>query len=184
MAKHLFIAFLLVWLTNNIRAQNLIKNGQFNDGVKGWTVLLDEKAQSPIKAHVIKSNSNKQYGLADTYTKTNFVELDAHSIIKQTVKTKEGETYTLVFGYAHRPNAGDKQLIIAVNGKPIYTKKIANAQDAAKFQYKDLTYIAKTKQTTLEFFAVSLGGDDNMGVLITDIVFNKQEAVDLDAFKY
>lgn len=178
-----FLAFLMAFIfgTTGLCAQNLLKNGQFSEGIKHWKVLLEETAASPIKAHVVKKGAT-EHGLADNYVGTNFVELDAHTAIRQTVKTKEAEEYLLVFAFAHRPNAGDKQLIISIDGKPLYTHKIENNAQSGTFQYKHVKYTAIGKQATIEFNVVSLNGDENIGVLLTDVLFNLEEAVDLKLF--
>lgn len=158
---------------------NLIKNGQFVDGTEHWEVLLNDKNE-PIKAHIERSESYKEYGLADNFVGTNFVELDEKSAIQQTVKTTSGENYTLMFAYAHRPNAGTKQLIVMAGGKAIFTTTINNSEDAGQFVYKHANFQATSSETKLSFYSVSiLGGAEDKGILLTDVLCNSTSDVDL-----
>lgn len=160
---------------------NLLKNGSFAQGTENWKVFLVD-AEKPIKARVIEqSDSYTAYGLADNYVGTNFVELDASSAIQQDLETKEGEAYVLVFAYAHRPDAGDKQLIVQINGDAVWTKTIKNNKENGEFTYKYIKFKG-AKTANIAFYAVSLNGDEEKGVLLTDVLLNEEPEVDLKMF--
>ena len=173
----LFISFLL---TNTAQAQNLIKNNKFNNGVENWEVLLAEESL-PIKAQVIEhSQDYGSYGLADNYINTSFVELDATSAIQQKIDTDNSDNYTLIFAYAHRPNAGDKQLVVTANGTVIYTETIKNNASIGAFKYTNIYFNAPSGSTKLSFYAVSLSGPDDQGILLTDVSCEKTAEINID----
>jgi hypothetical protein len=181
MLKSLLFSILLSFLTINLFAQNnLIKNGQFIDGTNNWEVLLLNKDE-PIKAHIEHSNVYKEYGLADNFVGTNFVELDQKSTIQQVIPTRKGDMYTLIFAYAPRPNAGTKQLIVTAGQKVIYTATLNNSDDKGTFVYKTVSFAATENFTKIGFHAVSILSDaDDKGILLTDILCNLSSVVDVD----
>ena len=175
--------FLLTFLVANFFAgsttfaQNLLQNGKFEQAATGWEAISSQA--NPIIEH---SKSYQDYGLADNFVGTNFVELDAVSAIQQTITTKKDEKYTLVFSYSHRPNAGDKELIVLVNGKPVYTEKIANTPDAGSFRYKHTVFTANGEKATIGFYVVSLNGDESKGVLLTNVLAGIENETDLNLY--
>jgi hypothetical protein len=186
MLNRTLIGFFLFVFCFNLSAQtgenpNLLNNGNFAEGTDNWKIYLTDP-NKPIKAQVIEqSDSYASYGLADNYVGTNFVELDASSAIQQDVETDEGEPYVLVFAYAHRPEAGDKQLIVQINGKAVWTKTIKNSSENGKFTYKVIKFKGEDK-ANIAFYAVSLNGDEEKGVLISDVLVNKEPEVNLELF--
>ena len=183
MFKKLIFAGSFILLTTILAAQdNLVKNGQFVDGTKHWEVLLND-SKEPIKAHIEHGSSYKEYGLADNFVGTNFVELDQKSAIQQAIPTRKGESYTLIFAYAHRPGAGSKQLIVKAGGKAIYTTTVKNSDAEGSFIYKNITFTATDKETKIGFYSVSiLGGAEDKGILLTDVLCNISSEVDLKRF--
>lgn len=181
MLKSLSFSLFFSFFTISLFAQtNLIKNGQFIDGTNNWEVSLLNKDE-PIKAHIEHSNVYKEYGLADNFVGTNFVELDQKSSIQQVIPTRKGEMYTLVFAYAPRPNAGSKQLIVKAGQKIIYTTTLDNSDDKGTFIYKKVSFAATEKYTKIGFHAVSILSDaDNKGVLLTDVLCNLSSVIDVD----
>lgn len=180
----LVIVAILCALSSSIQAQDLIQNGKFNQGVTGWEVLLAEKSL-PIKAQVIEhSKDYGTYGLADNYVNTSFVELDATSAIQQKIKTSTEENYTLIFAYAHRPNAGDKQLVVTANGEVIHTETIKNTPEVGTFKYINLYFNASSSTTRLSFYAVPLSGPEDQGILLTDVSCEKTAEINLKNSRY
>ncbi|MFT5647768.1 MAG: hypothetical protein ACI976_002462 [Aureispira sp.] len=181
MLKSLFFSILFSFCTLSLFAQtNLIKNGQFIDGTDKWKVLLLNKNE-PIKAHIEHSNVYKEYGLADNFVGTNFIELDQKSAIQQVISTKEGEMYTLVFAYAPRPSAGTKQLIVTAGKKIVYTATLDNSDNKGNFVYKKVSFAATGDYTKIGFHAVSILSDaDDKGILLTDILCNLSSILDID----
>ena len=172
----IFFSFLF---TSSTQAQNLIKNNKFNAGVEGWEVLLAEKSL-PIKAQVIEhSQDYGSYGLADNYINTSFVELDATSAIQQRIDTDNSDNYSLIFASAHRPNAGDKQLVVTANGTVIYTETIKNNTAIGSFKYTNIYFTAPSSTTKLSFYAVSLSGPDDQGILLTDVSCEKTAEINI-----
>lgn len=167
---------------NSGNTPNLLQNGNFSKGTESWEVFLTDP-KAPIKAHIIeRGDSYEKYGLADNYVGTNFVELDSKSAISQKTATKAGEPHVLVFAYAHRPEAGDKQLIVEINGKAIWTKTVKNTSEAGTFTYKIIKFVPDSNNTSVALYAVSLGGDGEKGVLVTDVLINEEPTVDLKLF--
>lgn len=170
MIKYFLILVCLVYTTTSLCAQdNLIQNGQFTKGTSSWKVLLTDKDQ-PIKAQIEHGASYKEYGLADNFVGTNFVELDAKSAIQQTINTKAGQQYKLMFAFAHRPDAGNNQLIVTTNDQVLFTKTLQSSSKEGRFTYKELYFTADAPQTKIGFYSVSiLGGPEDKGILLTDI---------------
>lgn len=161
---------------------NLLQNGNFAKGTENWSIYLSDPTQ-PIKAKIIEqSGAYNIYGLADNYIGTNFVELDAKSAIQQKAAINKDEPHVLIFAYAHRPDAGDKQLIVEINHKPVWTKTIKNSSENGKFSYKIIKFTPTQDEVLISFYAVSLNGDEEKGVLITDVLMNEEPAVNLDLF--
>ena len=163
----LFTFYLL--FQNSVFAQNLFQNNKFQDGVTHWLVLL-ENADIPITAQVIEhSKDYGQYGLADNYINTSFVELDAKSAIQQEVPTVKHNNYTLTFAHSHRPNAGKKQLVVLVDQKVVFTKTIDNNSSVGFFKYETIHFTAFQDNSKISFYAVSLSGAEDQGILLTDV---------------
>lgn len=168
------------FISTSIFGQNLIKNGFFKEGIQHWEVLLSNK-ENPIKAHIIEhSNDYNTYGLADNYINTNFIELDSESSLQQKVALNLSENYLLSFAYSHRPNSGDKQLIILIDDKVVFTKKIKNEEKPGKFQYEEVSFIALNSSSKISFYAVSLSGADDQGVLLTDILCEQVKGLEMN----
>jgi len=179
MKSLLSFIFILFLLTNTAQAQNLIKNSKFNAGVESWEVLLAEKSL-PIKAQVIEhSQDYGSYGLADNYVNTSFVELDATSAIQQKINTDNSDNYTLIFACAHRPNAGDKQLVVTANGTIIHTETIKKNASVGAFKYTNIYFNAPSTTTKLSFYAVSISGADDQGILLTDVSCEKTAEINI-----
>ena len=162
----------IVWccLVQQGVAQNLVRDGQFRHGIKHWTVLLSD-AETPIKAQIIEhSRDYGAYGLADNYINTSFVELDAASAIQQTIATQANLSHRLTFAYAHRPNAGKKQLVILVDQEVVYTTTVDQDETAGQFRYKTVHFTPYQDNSKISFYAISLEGPEDQGILITDIV--------------
>ncbi|MFK7796803.1 MAG: DUF642 domain-containing protein [Aureispira sp.] len=176
----LFVAFLLVQ-TFLLQAQdNLIQNGQFTNGTTSWEVLLEDK-DTPIKAHIEHGNSYQDYGLADNFVGTNFVELDQQSAVQQYIETTPGERYRLIFAYAHRPEAGKKQLIVMAAANVVFTKTLDNGMDEAQFSYQEVEFTATTNRTKISFNAVSINNSaQDKGILLTDVLCQQVTAGTLD----
>lgn len=165
-------------LSADLQAQNLLLNGKFNPQEKGWETLRSQGELPKIE----QSSAYKAYGLSDKFAGLSFVELDALSAVQQTVATEKGEKYTLVYSYSHRPNAGDKQLIVLLNGKPIYTETIPNTSEPGRFRYHHCSFTADNAQSTLAFYVVSLSGEENQGVLLTDVSLGKESEINLNLY--
>ena len=180
--KKILLLFVCALFAGSTFAQNLIENGRFEDGTKGWDVLLSGDNEQIKSYSIEQSDSYETYGLAENFAGINFVELDSKSGLQQTMETKKNQDYLLVFAYSHRPAAGDKQLIVSVNGQPMYTYKIANNDVQGEFEYKHIQYKAESEKTTIAFYVVSLSGDEDKGVLMTDVLFSKESEVDLDLY--
>lgn len=174
----LLVTFFLV--TNNTSfAQNLFQNSKFNSGVEHWLVLL-ESSNTPIKAQVIEhSQDYGQYGLADNYVNTSFVELDAKSAIQQTIATTQHDSYVLTFAHSHRPDAGKKQLVVMVNQDVIFTKTIDNNSSAGLFKYETIHFTAPKDNSKVSFYAVSLSGLEDQGILLTDVSCEKAAEINI-----
>lgn len=176
----LLSALFYIFSSYSAFSQDLIQNGSFKDGVNNWQILL-ETPTHPIKAQVIEhSEYYDLYGLADNYINTSFVELDSKSAIQQNVSTSKSDYFNLTFAYAHRPSAGDKQLVIIANQEVIYTETIKNSSTAGIFKYKTVFFKASKENTKLSFYAVSLNGPEDKGVLLTDISCEKTVSATLD----
>lgn len=174
------LIFFLCLFTYTTQAQNLIKNNKFNAGVENWEVLLADK-NLPIKAQVIEHSKDYDlYGLADNYINTSFVELDATSAIQQKINTDNSDSYTLIFAYTHRPNAGDKQLVVTANGTVIHTETVKNNASIGTFKYTNIYFNAPGTVTKLSFYAVSISGPDDQGILLTDVSCEKTAEININ----
>ncbi|MGH1334774.1 MAG: DUF642 domain-containing protein [Aureispira sp.] len=182
MTKRLFLPIFILLQAWTLSAQdNLIKNGQFTEGTQYWEVLLVNK-DNPIKAHIEHGDSYKEYGLADNFIGTNFVELDQESALQQNITTVPGKRYKLMFAYAHRPEAGKKQFIVMAAGRVVFTKTLDNGALEGHFSYKEIEFTAKSAQTKIGFHAATIAGSpDDKGVLLTDVLCKEitTEALDL-----
>jgi hypothetical protein len=167
--KFLVPTLLLLLNSALVLGQNLVQNSKFQQGVTHWQVLLED-SNVPIKAQVIEhSKDYGQYGLADNYVNTSFVELDAQSAVQQRMATVAGDNYVLTFAYAHRPNAGKKQLVVMIDQQVVFTTTLNNSASVGFFNYETLHFTAPSSNAKLSFYAVSLSGVAEQGVLLTDV---------------
>lgn len=166
------------FLTSQAQNQNpnLINNPKFDAGTKSWEIANANGNAIEI------SNDYKAYGLTDNFAGTYFVELDANSAVQQTIKTEKGKKYVFAFAYSHRPNAGDKQFIVLVNGKPFHTEKIANNAANGGFRQKALSFTAEGETSVVAFHTASLSGEDTQGVLLTDVLVGEESEVNLNLY--
>lgn len=177
--KSLVLLLLSLSINTVGSAQNLFKNGKFQNGVTNWMVLLENPAV-PIKAQVIEhSKDYGQYGLADNYVNTSFVELDAQSAIQQEIATTQHDNYVLTFAYAHRPDAGKKQLVVMIDKDVIFSRTIDNNSSVGGFKYETLHFSAPSDNSKFSFYTVSLSGADNQGILLTDISCEKAAEINI-----
>lgn len=184
-AKHLMknlVLLLFCSLSLQLFAQNkenLIKNGQFRNSLEGWEILLSNGSPS-IKAQILSEEADyKKFGLADNFVGTSFVEIDENSSIRQDVELKSIEPHSLVFAYAPRPNAGDKQLIVKVDGRAVWTTTLGNQNALGRFQYKAIKLMPEEKSAQISFYVVSLSDKKDQGVFIADVFLNEEPLVDL-----
>jgi hypothetical protein len=177
MFKLILSFVLLAFLSTNSQAQNLIKNQNFAKGVENWSIFMVNGGVAPRAIEI--GSSYQKYGLADNQAGISFAELDAQSAIQQTIITQKDKKYVFSYGFSHRPNAGDKQLIIQVNGKVVHTATIKNNADLGKFAHKNFTFDADSDNAKIAIYVVSLSGDASKGVLVTDIFCNLETEVDL-----
>lgn len=181
MTKRLFLASFLLLQSWALSAQtNLIKNGQFTNGTENWEVLLVNK-DNPIKAHIEHGSSYKEYGLADNFVGTNFVELDQQSALQQRVATTSGARYKLSFAYAHRPEAGKQQLIVMAAGKVVFTKTLDNGVSEGRFSYKEVEFTATKDLTKISFYTTAIADSPkDRGILLTDVLCKEMLMKTLD----
>lgn len=184
MTKQLLLPLFILLQAWTLSAQdNLLKNGQFTQGTEHWEVLLVNK-DNPIKAHIEHGNSYKEYGLADNFVGTNFVELDQQSAVQQKITTVPGKRYKLMFAYAHRPEAGKKQFIVMAAGRVVFTKTLDNGRSEGHFSYKEVEFTAKENQTKIGFHAAAIAGSpDDKGILLTDVLCKEVGTETLDLHK-
>jgi hypothetical protein len=180
MKKNFFTLLFFSAFAISSYAQNLIKNSNFSKGVEDWSIFLVNGGAAPRMIEV--SNDYKKYGLADNQAGLHFAELDAQSAIQQTITTVEGKDYLLGFGFATRPNAGDKQLIVEVNGKAVFTQTFKNNVEAGKFTHSHFSFTADAATSKIAFYIVSLSGKDDEGLLVSDVLCNLESEVDLKLF--
>ncbi len=171
---------LLGLLSSSSYAQNLLKNGNFEKGVEDWSIFIAKEGMAPRSIEI--SRDYARYGLADNYAGLAFVELDAQSAIQQTIVTQAQKEYVLAFGYSHRRNAGDKQLIIQVNGKTVHSHTVKNSHEEGKFVHKHITFTADAPESKIVIYAVSISGDETKGILLSDVFCNLETEIDLKLF--
>lgn len=174
--KTTFLIFL--FSSTTIFAQNLVQNGAFISGTDAWTPLNSLAGENTQKKTIEFSDDYMMYELSDSYLEKRFVELDYQSAIQQTISTNETTNYTLTFAYAHRPNSGDKELVIIADDKVIYKKTIKNNEKEGSFIYQSVPFQAKRSQTSLGFYVQSISGAEDRGLLITDIFCEERANLD------
>lgn len=170
----LFFAFITL-ISTQTQAQNLLVNGNFTQGAEAWAVW----AANDAKASVQPSNAYAEFGLADNFIGTNFLALDEEVGIRQTVATTAERTYLVQFAFSHRPNAGDQDLIIEVDGRPAFHQKIADSDRNGHFRYRSFTFTAGDAKTEINIYSVPIGEKKGKGILLSDIQLGAEGTVEL-----
>lgn len=178
MSKILLSLSLFLVLAFSAQAQNIVKNGNFKSGLSNWKISNDN--QKGIKVGV--SADYASYGLSDSYVGMSFVHLNSQAGLEQSLATMVGEDYVLGFGFSHLPLVGDKQIIVNVDGKPVYTYTIKQSEVRGFFQHKSFTFKAQKAETNVRIYIVSLGGDESKGILLSDIICEVEAAADLKLY--
>jgi hypothetical protein len=171
----LFLAFAFAAQAQN---NNLIQNGNFKKGLSHWKMSTDTERTFSLQV----SSDYAAYGLTDNHVGMNFVHLNSQVAMEQTVATAVGEFYVLGFGYSHLPSAGDKQIIVTIDGKPTYTYTVKQDTNPGRFQHKHFTFKAQAANTNIRIYVVSLSGKEDKGILLSDVICDVESEVDLKLF--
>ncbi len=163
---------------NNTQAQNLVANGNFQDGLKGWKM----SAVNETAINIEVSGDYAAYQLTDNHAGLKFVHLNTQTALEQTVSTQTGESYVFGFGFAAIKGEGDKQIIVEIDGKPTYTYTVKQSQHASRFAYRHFVFNARQNQTTIRVYVASLSGDDKKGILLSDILCDIEKEADLKLY--
>ena len=178
MSKILLSLSLFLALGFSAQAQNIVKNGSFKSGLANWKISTDN--QKEIKLGV--STDYASYGLSDSHIGMSFVHLNSQAGLEQPLVTTVGEDYVVGFGFSHLPSAGDKQIIVNVDGKPVYTYTLKQNEARGFFQHKSFSFRAQKAETNVRIYIVSLGGDEKKGILLSDIICDVEAAADLKLY--
>lgn len=173
----LALSFFLAFSVSS-QAQNLFQNGSFKNGLSGWKLSTD--SQKEINLSV--SSDYQAFGLTDNHVGMNFVHLNSLASLEQTLNTQVGESYIVGFGFSHLPQAGDKQIIITIDNKPVYTYTIKNTTEKGRFQHRHFTFKAQNASTNIRIYVASIGGDDKKGILFTDVMCDVEAEADLKLY--
>ncbi|KOY63113.1 peptidase C80 [Photorhabdus heterorhabditis] len=147
--------------TRSVSAQNenLIINGDFEQGDRGWQ----------------STNGIEAYGSANTYGLDNAghgervseLDVDKNTTIYQDLQDlSEGEVISLSFDFTNRPDAYITQSGMEVfwNGKQIFS----TSGDTAKWQNKTLKLTATAGRNRIEFKGTGL--NDGIGYIVDNII--------------
>jgi hypothetical protein len=178
MSKLFLSLSLFVALAFSSQAQNIVKNGNFKSGLSEWKVSTDN--QKEIKLGV--STDYASYGLSDSHIGMSFVHINSQAGIEQSLATTVGEDYVVGFGFSHLPSVGDKQIIVNIDGKPVYTYTVKQSDVRGFFQHKSFTFKVQKEETNIRIYIVSLGGDEKKGILLSDIICDVEAAADLKLY--
>ncbi|MDC9589998.1 MARTX multifunctional-autoprocessing repeats-in-toxin holotoxin RtxA [Xenorhabdus sp. XENO-10] len=142
---------------NPNQSRNLIVNGDFEQGAKGWTYTNGIEA----------SYSAKSYGLSAEGHGDRVSELDVNgnTLICQNIQNlTAGEEITVKFDFARRAgSSADNGLEVWWNGKVVY----AAANGKSEWQNKTLTLTAKAGKNLLGFSGI--GSNDGLGYVLDNV---------------
>lgn len=170
----LFFAFITL-LATQAQAQNLLVNGNFTQGANAWNVWAANGAEASVQP----SDAYAKFGLADNFIGTNFLALDEEVGIRQTVATEAERTYLVQFAFSHRPDAGDQELIIEVDDRPVFHQKVPQSDRSGHFRYRHFTFTAQDAETEVNIYVVPVGENKGKGVLLSDIELAEEGTVEL-----
>ncbi|PHM25228.1 MARTX multifunctional-autoprocessing repeats-in-toxin holotoxin RtxA [Xenorhabdus ehlersii] len=139
------------------QSRNLIVNGDFEQGAKGWTYTNGIEA----------SHSAKSYGLSAEGHGDRVSELDVKGnthICQNIQNLTEGEEITVKFDFARRVgSSADNGLEVWWNGEFVF----AAANGKSEWQNKTLTLTAKAGKNLLGFSGIGLG--DGLGYVLDNV---------------
>ncbi|WP_279625660.1 MARTX multifunctional-autoprocessing repeats-in-toxin holotoxin RtxA [Xenorhabdus ishibashii] len=139
------------------QSRNLIVNGDFEQGDKGWTYTNGIEA----------SHSAKSYGLSAEGHGDRVSELDVKGnthICQNIQNLTEGEEITVKFDFARRVgSSADNGLEVWWNGKVVY----AAANGKSEWQNQTLTLTAKAGKNLLGFSGIGLS--DGLGYVLDNV---------------
>lgn len=169
----LFTFLLIASISAN--AQNLLVNGSFTQGAEAWTVWTASGAEASVQP----SNAYADFGLADNFIGTNFLALGEEVGIRQSIATEAQRTYVIQFAFSHRPNAGDQELIIEVDGRPVFHQKVANSERNGRFRYRHFTFTAQDESTEIKLYSVPIEANKGKGILLSNIEVAEEGTVEI-----
>ncbi|MFN6947193.1 MAG: OmpA family protein, partial [Cytophagaceae bacterium] len=167
------LSFLFILLSFSSFAQNLIKNGSFEEGAKHWNNW--KPPGLPIGYIFEVSSSPSTYGIVAPADGTHFAEVDYESNFSQTLETHPGETYKLKFAITRRYNAfGDRWFRVLINGREVFEKLVNTQTFGNTFEYQSIEYTAELEKTTISFYSYGTSGSGaTYGVMLDDVSFTK-----------
>lgn len=164
----LFIFLISVLVSN---AQNLIKNGSFEQGRDNW--MNWKPPGMPMGTLFEVGNDCANYGLNLPPDGRNFVEVDIESNFSQLVNTIPGKAYILKFAITRRYNCnGDRNFKVMINDKNVFNKLVNATIFGKDFEYQEVKYVAAGNRTSINFYTIgSAGSGPTYGVMLDDISF-------------
>ncbi|KER05227.1 MARTX multifunctional-autoprocessing repeats-in-toxin holotoxin RtxA [Photorhabdus temperata] len=149
--------------------ENLIVNGNFEQGGLGWQSTNDIEAYSPASVYGL---DNTGYG-----ERVSELDVDKNTIIWQELKNlSEGEVISLTFDFASRLDMVDRDLsdngiMVLWNGESVFSA----SGERAIWHSQKLDLMAKAGTNRIEFKGT--GQDDGLGYILDNIVAKSETSL-------
>ncbi|NHB89674.1 MARTX multifunctional-autoprocessing repeats-in-toxin holotoxin RtxA [Photorhabdus tasmaniensis] len=149
---------------------NLIINGDFEQGDYGWQSTHGIEAYNPANAYGLDdSDHGERVSELDTYASTAIYQ-DLHDLY-------EGEVISLSFDFADRPNAyrTNNGIRVLWNGEEVFS----TTKGIAKWQHETLELIAQKGSNRIMFEGTGL--NDGVGYVVDNIVAKSESSLQANA---
>ncbi|SFN49723.1 MARTX multifunctional-autoprocessing repeats-in-toxin holotoxin RtxA [Xenorhabdus japonica] len=137
--------------------RNLIVNGDFEQGAKGWEYINDIEVEHSAKAYgfSVEGHGDRVSGF----------DVNGKTLIWQNIQNlTAGEEITVKFDFARRAGrSADKGLEVWWNDKVFYV----DANGKSEWQNKTLTLTAKAGKNRLQFSGI--GSNDGLGYILDNV---------------
>ncbi len=156
---------------SSVQASNLIVNGDFEQGDRGW------KSTHGVEA----SHSGKVYGVNGEGHGARVTELDTHtntSIYQDLANLAQGEVIAVSFDFAKRAGLSNNEGIeVLWNGEVVFS----SSGDESAWQQKTLKLTAQAGSNRIEFKGT--GHNDGLGYILDNVVATSESSQQANAIR-
>jgi outer membrane protein OmpA-like peptidoglycan-associated protein len=176
--KVIFTSAICISLFHITSAQNLVKNGGFEEGGMYW--FNWQPPGLPMGNIFEVSSRVSTYGILTPADGRYFVEVDYESNFSQKINVTKGTGYLLKFAITRRFDCqGDRTFKVLANDKEVFSTLVNLRTFGSTFRYQQVEIVPESDQINLCFYMIgTAGAGPTLGVMLDDISLTEIKATD------